>query len=99
MVYQDKESGKAFGKRFQIGGVTRDKLYSLVKADGSRLVFFHRAEKESAMPKILRIRLDGRSRARIREFDFDISRVPVSSRASRGLTISKWPVREVVPAP
>ena len=26
MVYQDKASGKAFAKRFQIGGVTRDKL-------------------------------------------------------------------------
>jgi topoisomerase IV subunit A len=99
MVYQDKASGKAFGKRFQIGGVTRDKLYSLVKADGSRLVYFHRAEKEAAMPKTLRIRLDGRSRARIREFDFDISKVPVSTRTARGLTISKWPVRDVTPVP
>ena len=39
MVYQDKASGKAFAKRFRIGGVTRDKLYPLVKSEGSRVVY------------------------------------------------------------
>src|ERR1700712_2616577 len=40
MVYQDKESGKAFAKKFQIGGLSRDKLYPLVKSEGSKVVFF-----------------------------------------------------------
>ena len=31
MVYQDGETGKAFAKKFQIGGLSRDKLYPLVK--------------------------------------------------------------------
>src|ERR1700690_418426 len=39
MIYQDGASGKAFAKRFQIGGLTRDKLYPLVKPDGSRVVY------------------------------------------------------------
>ena len=32
MVYQDGETGKAFAKKFQIGGLSRDKLYPLVKS-------------------------------------------------------------------
>ena len=93
MVYQDKESGKAFAKRFQIGGVTRDKLYPLVKSEGSRVVYFEASPTEAAMPRALHIALDGRSRARVREFDFDLARVPVSHRGAKGLTVTKWPVK------
>jgi topoisomerase-4 subunit A len=31
----------------------------------------------------------------VREFEFDMSTVPVSSRSAKGLTVSKWPVKEV----
>jgi len=98
MVYQDKESGKAFAKKFQIGGVTRDKLYPLIKAEGSRVVFFERYPNEKGVPKALGIALDGRSNARVREFEFDFTPVPVSSRAAKGLTVSKWPIKAVKPA-
>lgn len=98
MVYQDAASGKAFAKKFQIGGVTRDKLYPLLRSDGSRVVYLARFAKESDAPKTLHISLDGRSRARVREFDFDFSAVPVSHRAAKGLTVSRWPVKDVRPA-
>jgi topoisomerase-4 subunit A len=45
------------------------------------------------MPGALAISLDGRSRARVREFDFDLARVPVSHRGAKGLTVTKWPVK------
>jgi len=32
MVYQDKETGSVLRKKFQIGGVTRDKLYPLARS-------------------------------------------------------------------
>lgn len=95
MVYQDKESGKAFAKRFQIGGLSRDKLYSLVKSEGSRVVYLEVSKTEKEMPKKLRIFIDGRSGARVREFEFDLERVPVSSRSAKGLTVTKWPVKDV----
>jgi topoisomerase-4 subunit A len=95
MVYQDKASGKAFAKRFQIGGVTRDKLYPLAHSEGSRVVYFDVAASEAAMPKALHIALDGRSRARVREFDFDLAAVSISNRGAKGLTVTKWPVKEV----
>ncbi|HVS53184.1 MAG TPA: DNA gyrase/topoisomerase IV subunit A [Opitutaceae bacterium] len=95
MVYQDKESGKAFAKKFQIGGLSRDKLYPLTKSEGSRIVWLERSEKEKDMPKTIHVSLDGRSGARIRELDFDLTKVPVSTRSAKGLTVTKWTVKEV----
>ncbi|HVU35915.1 MAG TPA: DNA gyrase/topoisomerase IV subunit A [Opitutaceae bacterium] len=95
MVYQDKESGKAFAKRFQIGGLSRDKLYPLTKSEGSKVVYLEVSKSEKEMPKKLQILIDGRSGARIRDFEFDMTPVPVSSRSAKGLTVTKWPVKEV----
>jgi topoisomerase-4 subunit A len=95
MVYQDGETGKAFAKKFQIGGLSRDKLYPLVKSDKSRIVYLHIAATEKEMPKTLNVFLDGRSGARVRELEFDMTRIPVSTRTAKGLTITKWTVKEV----
>jgi topoisomerase-4 subunit A len=95
MVYQDGETGKAFAKKFQIGGLSRDKLYPLTKSEQSRVVWLHIAAKEKEMPKTIHVSLDGRSGARIRELDFDLTKIPVSTRTSKGLTVSKWAVKEV----
>ena len=95
MVYQDKESGKAFAKKFQIGGLSRDKLYPLVKSEGSRVVYLEVSKSEKDMPKMLHVSLDGRSGARVREIDFDMTAVPVSTRTAKGLTVTKWSIKEV----
>jgi len=95
MVYQDGETGKAFAKKFQIGGLSRDKLYPLTKSEGSRVVYLKISPSEKEMPKSLRIFLDGRSGARVREFEFDLKPIPVSSRNAKGLTVSKWAVKDV----
>ncbi len=95
MVYQDGETGKAFAKKFQIGGLSRDKLYPLTKSEGSRIIYLKITPTEKEMPKKLHISLDGRSGARVREFDFDLTPIPVSSRTSKGLTVSKWAVKDV----
>ena len=94
-VYQDKESGKAFAKRFQIGGLSRDKLYPLVKSEGSKIVWLDVSATEKDMPKQVKVFIDGRSGARVREVDFDLSAVPISSRSAKGITVSKWPVKDV----
>ncbi len=95
MIYQDGESGKAFAKRFQIGGLSRDKLYPLAKSENSKLVYLDVADKEKDMPKSVHVSLDGRSGARVREFDFDLTPVPLSTRTAKGLTVTKWSIKEV----
>ncbi len=95
MVYRLGPAGKTFAKKFQIGGLSRDKLYPLAKADGSKLVWLHVADREKDMPKSIHVSLDGRSGARVREIDFDLTSIPVSTRTSKGLTVTKWRIKEV----
>jgi len=97
MIYRDGPEGKCFAKKFQIGGLSRDKLYPLAKSEGSKLLWLDIKEKEKDMPKSVHISLDGRSKARVREFDFDLTPVPVSTRTSKGLTVTKWAIKDVKP--
>ncbi len=95
MIYRDGPEGKSYAKKFQIGGLARDKLYPLAKTEGSKLVWLEISDREKDMPKYVRISLDGRSGARVREFDFDLTSIPVSSRSAKGLTVTKWAIKEV----
>ena len=36
-----------------------------------------------------------RSGARVRELEFDLTTLPVSNRAAKGVTVTKWQVKEV----
>lgn len=95
MIYRDGPEGKTFAKKFQIGGLSRDKLYPLAKTEGSRVVWLEVSDREKDMPKSVHVSLDGRSGARVRELDFDLTPVPVSTRTSKGLTVTKWSIKEV----
>ncbi|RRJ96145.1 DNA gyrase/topoisomerase IV subunit A [Opitutaceae bacterium TAV4] len=95
LIYQDKESGKAFAKRFQIGGVTREKLYPLTASEGSKVVFLDVADDEASMPGRVEIILSGRCSARVKEFPFNFGELKVGSRSAKGITVTQWPVRAV----
>ncbi|AHF93598.1 DNA topoisomerase [Opitutaceae bacterium TAV5] len=95
LVYQDKASGKAFAKRFQVGGVTREKLYLLTASEGSKVVFFDVADTEEKMPAKVEIILSGRCSARVKEFEFDLGEMKVGGRSAKGITVTQWPVRAV----
>ncbi|MEI6235404.1 MAG: DNA gyrase/topoisomerase IV subunit A [Planctomycetota bacterium] len=93
LIYQDKESGRAFAKRFQVGGVTREKLYQLSASEGSNVLFFDVAKSEDTMPKKVEIILSGRSQARVKEFEFDLKQLAVGGRGAKGVTVTKYAVR------
>ena len=95
IVYQDKESGKAFAKRFQLGGMTREKVYNLAASEGSKLVFFDETKNPESLPKALTIYLSGRCTARVKEFIFDLSELTVGGRGNKGVTVTQYPIRDV----
>jgi len=95
MIYQDKESGKAFAKKFQVGGVTREKLYPLVASEGSRVVFLDVAKVATSTTKKVNVTLSGRCAARVKEFEFDLSPLTVGQRGAKGVTVTQWPIRMV----
>ncbi len=95
MIYQDKESGKAFAKKFQLGGVTRDKLYPLVPSEGSHVVFLDVAKTAETTTQKVTVTLSGRCAARVKEFVFDLSELTIGQRGAKGLTVTQWPIRQV----
>jgi topoisomerase-4 subunit A len=95
LLYEDGASGKTFAKRFQIGGVTRDKPYSLTPSAGSKVHFLDVADTAASAPAAVTVCLSGRCKARIKEFDFDLRGLSVSNRGAKGITVTKWPVRAV----
>jgi topoisomerase-4 subunit A len=95
LLYQDKKSGKCFAKRFTVGGVTRDKLYSLTATPDSKVVYLDVTKNESAMPNAVRIQLSGRCSARVKDFEFDLSQMSVGARGAKGVSVTKYPVRKV----
>ncbi len=95
IVYQDKESGKSFAKRFQLGGMTREKVYNLAASEGSKLVFFDETKNPESLPKALTIYLSGRCSARVKEFVFDLSELAVGGRGNKGVTVTQYPIRDV----
>ena len=95
IVYQDKKTGKAFAKRFQLGGMTREKVYNLAASEGSKLVFFDETKNIESMPKAVTIYLSGRCSARVKDFLFDLSELSVGARGNKGITVTQYPIRDV----
>ncbi len=95
LIYQDKESGKAFAKRFQLGGMTREKVYNLAASEGSKLVFLDETKNQESMPKTVTIYLSGRCSARVKDFLYDLSELTLGARGNKGVTVTQYPVRDV----
>ncbi len=98
VVYQDKESGKAFAKRFQLGGTTREKLYNLAASEGSKLVFFDETKNVASVPSKIRVQLSGRCSARVKDFEFDLAELTVGNRSAKGVTVTQYPIKDVTRA-
>jgi topoisomerase IV subunit A len=98
LIYQDKATGKAFAKRFQLGGMTREKSYNLAASEGSKLVFFDETKNREAMPSKVRVQLSGRCSARIKDFEFDLKELTVGSRGAKGITVTPYPIKDVTRA-
>ncbi len=95
VVYQDKKTGKAFAKRFQLGGMTREKVYNLAASEGSKLVFFDETKNIESMPKAVTVYLSGRCSARVKDFLFDLSELSIGARGNKGITVTQYPIRDV----
>ena len=94
MVYYDGGSKRAFVKRFNVTGVTRDKEYELAQGTpGSKVVYF--TANSNSESEIVKVQLHPNSTARIKEFEFDFSTIDIKGRQSIGNIMTKFPVRKV----
>ncbi len=94
MAYYDGGSKRAFVKRFNVTGVTRDKEYDLTQgAAGSKVLYF--TANENSEGELVKVQLHPNSTARIKEFEFDFGTIDIKGRASVGNILTKFPVRKM----
>lgn len=93
-IYLDGISGRTMVKRFQVGGVTRDKEYDLTKGTkGSKML--HLTVNPNGEAELVTIYLTQGAKARVKVFDFDFAEVEIKGRAAGGNILTRYPVRKV----
>ena len=96
MLYFDKKTGKTYGKKFQIGGVTREREYELVKdISKSRILFLQALEGPETPAPTLWVRLKPQPRLRKDLIPFDFSKIEIKGRGSIGNIVADKPIKAI----
>jgi topoisomerase IV subunit A len=94
MAYLDAGSGRTYGKRFNVTGVTRDKEYHLGSdAKGSKMLYL--TANPNGEAESINISLTQSCTAKIKSFDFDFAELAIKGRDSQGNILTKYPVRQI----
>ena len=94
MIYRDGPKGITFMKRFNVGGVTRDKEYDLTKGTKDSQVFWFTVNPNGEAEKV-RVLLRQATGLRKLEIDIDFAEMEVKGRGSVGNIVTKYSVRKV----
>ena len=94
LIYADGKSGVTYAKRFQVGGITRDKEYDLTKGSDKSKVHYL-SVNPNGEAEVVRISLSPSSKARIKELEYYFEELSIKSRGSQGNQVTKYPVRSV----
>jgi len=94
MIYTDGKSGVSYAKRFNVTGVTRDKVYDLTKGDDKSKVHYL-SVNPNGEAEVVKIVLTPGSSARNKEFDFYFEELAIKNRNSMGNQVTKYPIKAV----
>ena len=94
MIYRDGNNGATFIKRFNVSGVTRDKFYDLTQEKpGSQVLYF--SANPNGEAEVVTILLRQVGSVKKLKWDVDFSDIAIKGRASRGNTVTKYPIRKI----
>ena len=94
MIYVDAKTGRSMAKRFNVTGITRDRVYDLTKgAKGSKVHYF--SANANGESEIVNVMLSQGSKAKKKVFDFNFKDIEIKGRGSGGNIMTKYPVRKV----
>jgi len=94
MIYADGKTGVSFAKRFNVTGITRDKVYDLTKGDDKSKVHYFTVNPNGEA-EVVKIVLSPNCSARIKELDFYFEELAIKGRSSMGNQVVKYPIRSV----
>lgn len=96
MIYRDGRGGRAMVKRFQVAGVTREKLYDLTAGKaGTRVLWLSEHDTEEEANIIVRVHLKSELRLRNFQIDCNFGEIAIKGRAAKGNILTKHPVDRV----
>lgn len=94
MIYRDGKSGPSYIKRFNVSGVTRDKPYDLTQGNkGSQVLYF--SGNPNGEAEVVTILLRQVGSVKKLKFDLDFADMAIKGRASRGNTVTKYPIKKI----
>lgn len=94
LIYLDGTSGRCMVKRFQVGGITRDKEYDLTKGTkGSKVMYL--TANPNGEAETVTVYLTQGAKARVKVFDFDFAEIEIKGRGAGGNILTKYPVRKI----
>ena len=94
MIYRDGKSGPSYIKRFNVTGVTRDKLYDLTnETKGSQVLYF--TANPNGEAEVITIILRQVGSVKKLKWDLDFAAMAIKGRASKGNLVTKYPIKKI----
>jgi len=94
MVYLDGKTGISYAKRFNVTGITRDKVYDLTKGNpGSKVLYF--TANANGEAEVISITLHPGSKARVKSLDFYFESIDIKGRSAGGNQVTKYPIKSI----
>ena len=93
VIHQDGKDGAYYIKRFNVGGVTRDKDYFMGKGTpGSKILYM--SSNLNGEAEVVEVTLKPRPRTKL-NFEVDFSTIDVKGRGAMGNIVTKYPVKSI----
>lgn len=94
MIYRDGKAGASFVKRFNVSGITRDKVYNLTQEKpGSQVLYF--SSNPNGEAEVVTILLRQLTNVKKLKFDLDFADLLIKGRVSKGNTVTKYPIKKI----
>lgn len=94
MIYRDGKSGPSYIKRFNVSGVTRDKVYDLTSGTKDSMVLYF-SDNPNGEAEVITVLLRQVGSVKKLKFDLDFAAIAIKGRASRGNTVTKYPIKKI----
>ncbi|WP_139959380.1 DNA gyrase/topoisomerase IV subunit A [Flavicella sediminum] len=94
MMYRDGKSGPSYMKRFNVTGITRDKVYDLTVGNKGSMVHYFTANPNGEA-EVVTVNLRAVGSVKKLKWDIDFSDLLIKGRGSKGNLITKFPIRKI----
>ncbi|HMB63492.1 MAG TPA: DNA gyrase/topoisomerase IV subunit A, partial [Eudoraea sp.] len=94
MIYKDGRGGASYIKRFNVSGVTRDKMYDLTSGKANTEVLYFSANPNGEA-EVVTIHLRQKGNIKKLKWDQDFADVLIKGRGAKGNIVTKYAVKRV----